>query len=313
LRKARFRGQWLLLCLLLLVGGLLLLADVLAVPDVPLADLVRLYGGGTSKFVDVEGLRVHMRDEGQGPPLVLLHGTGASLHTWDGWEAALSGQHRVVRMDLPGFGLTGPSEAGDYSIPAFVAFLEAFRKKVGLDTFALGGNSLGGQIAWAYAVAYPQHVTELILVDPAGYPVQKPALVFRLARLPLLSSLLVHADPRPMVRRTLRTAYGDESKVTQELVRRYTLLALRAGNRAAFVARARVSQVDRSADIKKVAVPTLILWGQKDRLLPVSDAARFAAAIPGSKLVLYEGVGHVPMEEIPEQSAADAEAFLSRR
>jgi pimeloyl-ACP methyl ester carboxylesterase len=309
--KARFRGQWLLLSLALVAGVLLLLGDVLAVPDVPLSELVALYGGGTSKFLDVDGMRVHMRDEGQGPPLVLLHGTGASLHTWDGWVAALSGQHRIIRMDLPGFGLTGPSPQGDYALPAFVSFLEDFRKKVGLERFALGGNSLGGQIAWAYAVAYPQHVTELILVDPAGYPVQKPALVFQLARLPLLSSLLVHADPRPMVRRTLREAYGDASKVTAELVRRYTLLALRPGNRAAFVARARVSQVDRSADIHKVAVPTLLLWGREDRLLPVSDATRFAAAIPGCKLVIYQGVGHVPMEEIPERSAADVEAFLS--
>jgi pimeloyl-ACP methyl ester carboxylesterase len=311
--RTLLRRRWLLLSVALGLGALFLLADVLAVPDIPVEELLPLYGGGASKFLDVDGLQVHDRDEGQGPVLVLLHGTAASLQTWDGWVAALAGQHRIIRMDLPGFGLTGPSATGDYAIPAYVAFLEDFRKRLGLSRFALAGNSLGGQIAWGYAVAHPHEVTELILVDPAGYPIEKPALAFRLARLPVLSTLLAHADPRPMVRKTLRLAYGDPSKVTPELIRRYTQLSLRAGNRLAFVQRARVSQVDRSADIPKVSVPTLILWGREDRLIPVTDAARFQAAISGSKVILYDSVGHVPMEEIPERSAADVEAFLSKR
>jgi len=310
----RFRGfRWLLAGAALLAGLLLLVLDMTAVPDVPLEELLPLYATGASKFVDVDGLHVHYRDEGQGPALLLLHGTGSSLHTWDAWAAALSVGHRVVRMDLPGFGLTGPSPTGDYSIPAFVAFVEDFRQAVGLARFALAGNSLGGQIAWSYAIVFPTRVTDLILVDPAGYPILKPALVFRLARLPVFSALLAHADPRPMVRRTLRAAYGDPSKVTPELIQRYTLLALRAGNRAAFVARARVSQADRSADIGKVRARTLILWGRQDRLIPVTDAARFAKAIPGAEVIIYDGVGHVPMEEMGERSAADVEAFLAKR
>ena len=311
--RTLLRRRWLLLSVALGLGALFLLADVLAVPDIPVEELLPLYGGGASKFLDVDGLQVHYRDEGQGPVLVLLHGTAASLQTWDGWVAALAGQHRIIRMDLPGFGLTGPSATGDYAIPAYVAFLEDFRKRLGLSRFALAGNSLGGQIAWSYAIVFPTRVTDLILVDPAGYPILKPALVFRLARLPVFSALLAHADPRPMVRRTLRAAYGDPSKVTPELIQRYTLLALRAGNRAAFVARARVSQADRSADIGKVRARTLILWGRQDRLIPVTDAARFAKAIPGAEVIIYDGVGHVPMEEMGERSAADVEAFLAKR
>jgi pimeloyl-ACP methyl ester carboxylesterase len=300
-----------LLVLLLAAAACAVVASRVFTRDIRVEALLPLYATGVSKFIDVGGMRVHYRDEGQGPVVVLLHGTASSLHTWDDWTEALAPRHRVIRMDLPGFGLTGPSPAGDYTTSAYVSFLESFREALGLTRFALAGNSLGGQVAWSYAVAHPDRVTDLILVDPAGFPIQHPVLAFRLARIPLLSSLLVHLEPLPMVKRTLREAYGDPSKVTPELVRRYRRLALREGNRSAFVARARVAQQDTSADIPKVRARTLILWGQEDRLIPVSDAARFAAAIPGAKLILYPGVGHVPMEEIGKRSAADAEAFLS--
>jgi alpha/beta hydrolase fold len=108
--------------------------------DLPLDELKRSYAGGASRFVDVGGLAVHYRDEGEGPPLLLLHGTGSSLHTWDAWAEALRAHFRVIRMDLPGFGLTGPNQQDDYRIDTFVAFLEAFRSKLGLDGFALAGH-----------------------------------------------------------------------------------------------------------------------------------------------------------------------------
>ena len=301
--------RWLFATALPLLALLFLFSRTLA-KDIPVEQLLPLDATGASKFVDVKGLSVHYRDEGTGPPLLLLHGTGASLHTWNAWASALSSHHRVIRMDLPGFGLTGPSRAGDYSIPAFVAFVEAFREALGLSRFALGGNSLGGEIAWSYAVAYPQRVTELVLVDPAGFPIEKPALVFTLARIPVLSTLLTKLDPGPMVKRTLREAYGDPSKVTPALVARYRRLALREGNRVAFVARAQQARVDRSAAISLVRVPTLVLWGSEDHLIPVADAARFSHAIPGAELIIYDGVGHVPMEEIGDRSARDVDAFL---
>jgi pimeloyl-ACP methyl ester carboxylesterase len=296
--------------------------------DIPLEDLKQRYAGGASRFVDVGGLAVHYRDEGAGPPLLLLHGTGASLHTWDGWTQALRGQFRVIRMDLPGFGLTGPSrpeepalpETGgarkraayedDYRIEAYVEFVEAFRKRLGLDAFALAGNSLGGLIAWSYAVAHPAQVNALVLLDPAGYPVARPVLLFRLAQVPGLSWLLARLDPGPLAAKTLRDAYGDPGKITPALVERYRELSLREGNRRAFVARARTRGVDHRADIPKVRAPTLILWGSLDRLIPVEHAERFRRAIPGASSIVYQGIGHVPMEEIPERSAADAGGFV---
>lgn len=241
--------SWLLLCAVL-TGMLGLGLGLTLARDIPVAALLPEYATGASRFIDVDGMKVHYRDEGSGPPLLLLHGTGASLHTFNAWAAALSPHFRVVRMDLPGFGLTGPSPGADYSIPAFVAFVESFRKAVGLERFALGGNSLGGQIAWSYAVQYPERVTELILVDSAGYPIHRPVLLFRLARTPVLSSLLALMDPGFLVKKTLHEAYGDAGKVTPELSERYRRLALREGNRAAFVARAQVASVDECGHLE---------------------------------------------------------------
>jgi pimeloyl-ACP methyl ester carboxylesterase len=304
-RKWLRRGLWAVLAAVVLA-----IASQVA-RDVPLDELKRSYAGGSSRFVEVDGLPVHYRDEGAGPAIVLLHGTGASLHTWDAWAGALRPHFRVIRMDLPGFGLTGPNREDDYRIDAYVAFVEAFRSKLELDGFALAGNSLGGQIAWSYAVAHPERVKALVLLDPSGYPIDRPALVFRLARIPGMSWLMTKLDPGPITEKTLRDCYGDPRKITPALVERYRKLALREGNRRAFVARVARRGWDRSADIAKVRAPTLILWGAQDRLIPVAHAHRFERAIPGARLIVYDGVGHVPMEEIGERSAADAEAFLS--
>jgi len=279
--------------------------------DIPLETLKQRYGQPPSKFIELDGLAVHYRDEGAGPPLVLIHGTGASLHTWQKWSGLLRRDFRVIRMDLPGFGLTGPEPSGDYTSGAYVRFLESLVEKLGLQRFDLAGNSLGGFIAWRYASAHPERVHKLILVDAAGYPLRHPLpLVFRLARIPLLSSLLANMDPRPLVVRTLREAYADPSKVTPELMDRYTDLSLRAGNRRAFSDRASTSEPDHAGEIRNIAAPSLIMWGSLDSFLPVADAERFARDLPHSRVIVYEGVGHVPMEEIGSQSAADAKAFL---
>lgn len=280
--------------------------------DLPLEVLKPELATGASKFVDVDGLSVHYRDEGTGPPLLLLHGTGSSLHTWDAWTEELRGHLRVIRMDLPGFGLTGPNRDDDYRIGRYVEFVEAFRRRLGLEAFALAGNSLGGEIAWSYAVVHPQQVSALVLVDPAGYPIERPALVFRLAKIPGLAWFMTKLDPGPITAKTLRDAYGDQGKVTPALVEHYRKLALREGNRRAFVARSSLRGENHSGDIAKVRAPTLILWGKQDRLIPVAHAYRFEHAIPSARLIVYEGAGHVPMEEIGHRSAMDVDAFLVR-
>ena len=279
--------------------------------DIPLETLKQRYAQPPSKFMQLGRLSVHYRDEGSGPPLVMLHGTGASLHTWQGWSDALRRQLRVIRLDLPGFGLTGPEPSGDYSSAQYVRFLDRVADKLGLGSFYLAGNSLGGFIAWRYAAAHPERVGRLILVDAGGYPQnRRPLLVFRLAQVPVISSLLAQMNPRPLVARSLREVYADPSKVTPELIDLYTDLALRAGNREAFSARASTREADHTGELSRVSAPTLIMWGRLDTLIPASDAERFARDIRRSKVVIYEGVGHLPMEEAAARSVDDARSFL---
>ncbi len=302
----RWRG---LIVVVLILGALVWRFGARDIPVEALADLAP----PPSKFVDLAGLHVHYRDEGSGPAVLLLHGTGDSLHTWEPWVAGLRDRYRVVTLDLPGFGLTGPRADQDYSISAYVDFLSLFADRIKLEKFALGGNSFGGELAWTFAARHPERLTALLLLDAAGYPIPNPALVFRLARQPALSWLLAQLDPAMMVKKTLHDAFGDPSKVTPEMVDRYRRLALRAGNRDAFVARVKSAWHLHDDEVTKVTTPTLILWGSVDRLIPVANADLFMRDIPGARKIVYDGVGHAPQAEIPARSLADAAAFLDAR
>jgi len=256
-------------------------------------------------------MRVHYRDEGAGPPLVLLHGTSSSLHTWDGWVKALAGTRRLIRLDLPGFGLTGPAPDGDYSAERHARVVAALldRLEVGRADFA--GNSLGGRIALTFALAHPERVRKLILVDAAGFEQVPPPMLFKLAHTPILNRALLHLTPRFFVRRNLEEVYGDPSRLTDAVVERYQAMALRAGNRAAMLARMNGPQDPLLADrLGELKMPVLIEWGEQDRWIPLSSARGFQHAIAGAELRTYPGAGHIPMEELPEATARDADSFL---
>lgn len=286
--------------------------------DRTVAQLSARWAAPPSTFLPVAGLSVHLRDEGprdDPTPIVLLHGTSASLHTWDGWTAALVRDHRVIRFDLPGFGLTGPAADGDYSIAAYVRFVVAVLDALHVSRCVLAGNSLGGNIAWATAVAHPDRVAALVLVDAAGYRLESESVPigFRLAKVPVLNKLLLVTLPRRIVESSLRNVYGDPSKVTPALVDRYYELTLREGNRASLPLRFQQSKHgDHEGDIQKVTAPTLILWGGKDRLIPPSHADAFHRDIAGSELVRFDALGHVPHEEDPAATVAAVQAFLAR-
>jgi pimeloyl-ACP methyl ester carboxylesterase len=312
-RRPRWRRGTLiagLLALALLVGG----GFSQRRADLPFETVRARWATGASRFVELDGMQVHYRDEGSGPPILLLHGTSSSLHTWDGWTSALAPRYRVVRVDLPGFGLTGPSPAADYSIAAYVAFVDHAVARLGLASLVVGGNSLGGDIAWHYALAHPGKVRALVLVDSAGYPmVRGPApMAFRLARWPVLPRLLTGLDPRLLVEDALRANYGDPKRIRAGVVDRYLDLTLRAGNRGAFLDRLRAPRIDDSALIKTITTPTLILWGARDRVIDPGDAPRFARDIAGAELVVYDDLGHIPMEEDPERTVRAVAAFLAR-
>ena len=304
--------------LLLLAGGVFFaLAGLVAVwaPDIPMDELKRRWAQPPSQFLMVEGMQVHLRDEGprdDPQPLVLLHGTSDSLHTWDAWTAALKPQRRVIRFDLPGFGLTGPRPDNDYSIQAYVAFTRALLDRLGVQRCVLVGNSLGGEVAWASALAMPQRVQRLVLVDAAGYPLagQNVPLAFRLAQTKSVRWLLEYVLPRGLVQDSLLSVYGDPTKVTPDLVDRYYDMALRAGNRHALGHRIDLVRADSSQSIKALTQPTLVLWGALDRLIPVQSGQRFARDIAGARLVVFEGLGHLPHQEDPVRTVQEVRRFL---
>lgn len=301
---------------LVLVGGAVGVSKAWA-PDRTVADLQAKYAPPPSQLVAVDGMTVHLRDEGprdDPQPIVLLHGTSASLHTWEGWVTALKGQRRVIRFDLPGFGLTGPSPDNQYTAQRYVRFITAVYDHLGLQHTVLGGNSLGGALAWETALAMPGRVDKLILVDAAGYPMQAQSVPigFKLARIESLKPIMSKLLPRGMVESSLRNVYGDPSKVSPELVDRYYDLTLREGNRAALSERFKQSVWGGDADqIAKVKQPTLILWGDQDRLIPPDQGEHFKRDIAGSQLVVFPGLGHVPHEEDPAKTVAAVKAFLS--
>ena len=277
----------------------------------PLQELKARYTYPDSHFVEVQGMNVHYRKSGAGVPLLLIHGTGSSLHTWEGWATELKDSFEAVSLDLPAFGLTGPHPQRDYSIQAYVSFLHEFVETIGLDTFYLAGNSLGGFIAWEYALAHPDEARKLILICSAGWPRQQPLpFSLRLARTPIVKDVMKRVTPRPMFRKTLREVYYDDSKVTDELVDRYFELFLRPGNRQAYIDRIAQPQEAEPRRLEQLNIPVLIQWGVHDGWIPLTDAYRFEEVLPNARLITYEHAGHVPMEEIPGQTAADARAFL---
>jgi pimeloyl-ACP methyl ester carboxylesterase len=287
------------------------------VPDRPVSELTARWAPPPSRFVTANGMQVHVRDEGPRDdpmPLILLHGTGASLHTWDGWTRVLSERRRVVRFDLPGFGLTGPDPRDDYSIEAYVATAMAVADALGIETFDLAGNSLGGHVAWAAAVLHPNRVHRLVLVDSTGYPFESESVPigFRLARTPVVRDWLDDVLSRRLVEASVRDVYGDPDRVTTDLVDRYFELTTRAGNRRALVLRLAQQRAGESSDrIPELRQPTLILWGAKDRLVPLEVGRRFEREIPGSRLIVFDGLGHVPHEEDPAATVRPVIEFMN--
>jgi len=290
--------------------------------DIPLAELKDTYAPAPSKFIQVNDVLVHYRDEGNradSTPIVLIHGTAASLHTWEAWVKELKQTHRVISMDLPAYGLTGPNKTGDYSQEYYAQFMHHFLEKLDVKKCILGGNSLGGAIAWRYALNYPTEVSKLILIDAAGYPMESKSvpMAFQLAGIPVLKNLFQYVTPRFIVQKSIENVYADKTKVEPDLVDRYFNLALRAGNRQAFIERMSTFKTllndSTYLQIKNIKTPTLILWGDKDLLIPLTEAENFHADLPNDTLVVLKNLGHTPMEENPKQSLQVLTNFLGKK
>ncbi|MBB3169219.1 alpha/beta fold hydrolase [Simiduia aestuariiviva] len=285
-------------------------------PDVSLSELSKQYAKPPSQFAEINGQRLHLRDEGPKEddlPIVLLHGTSASLHTWDGWATELQSSRRVVRFDLPGFGLTGPSVDADYSIEYYAATVVGVLDALGIERCILVGNSLGGYVAWVAGLQYPERVEKLVLVDSAGIPFESASvpLGFKLAQIESLRWVTERFLPRALIAASVRNVYADSTRVTDQIIDRYYDLTRRAGNRRALIARFQQTQPSALAErLGELTQPTLILWGDHDRLIPLSVAEVFSKTIPDSQLIVLPNVGHVPQEEVPAQSLRAVRAFL---
>lgn len=288
-------------------------------PDTDPAEMRAKYASPASQFITLEpGLTVHVRDEGKrdGPALLLIHGSNSSLHTWEPWVARLGAEYRLISLDLTGHGLTGPHPRHDYSVEATVGVVDGVMSRLGIDRFAIAGNSMGGWVTWNYTLTHPEKISAMILVDSSGAPDARATalpLGFRLAQMAAFRPLLEIITPRGLVEKSLQQSVSVQSVVTPASVDRYWELLRYPGNREATGERQRGyprRKPASEAEMKRIAAPTLILWGERDTLTPVAGARWFGRTIKGAKTIVYPEIGHLPMEEDPDRSAADADAFL---
>ena len=310
--------KWLrriLIALVVVLAGAYLL---LRTPDTDPAAMKAKYGGAPSQFLALgNGMSVHLRDEGprDAPVIVLLHGSNADLHTWDPWTAQLSKSYRVIRFDQPGHGLTGPAPDGIYTPERIVDTIEQITTQLGVTRFALAGNSMGGSNALHYALAHPEKLTGLVLIDSGGAPqlAKEPGNIgFKIAQTPGLRNLMLIITPRALVEQSLSQSVFNQAIVTPAAVDRYWELLRYPGNRQATLDRfAGGWSVFDAGKLAVLKLPVLILWGAHDGLIAPDSAQWFKRTLPASSLIIYPDAGHLPMEEVAARSAGDLSAWLA--
>lgn len=300
--------------------GLIVLGVVIAgalvwlyTPDEQRDVLMAKYAQPPSAFLDIAGVRLHVRDTGPraAPVVILLHGFGASLQTWEDWVRDLQSDHRVIRYDLPGFGLTGADPSGDYMDARSIAVLLALLDRLGIARTSLVGNSMGGRIAWTFAALHPERVDKLVLVSPDGFASQ--GLAYGVApKVPLMMRVLPYVLPSFMLRASLAPAYANAGVITHALFTRYRDMMLAPGVRRAIVQRmGQQVLVDPVPLLKRIEAPTLLMWGELDGMIPFANSADYLRALPHGTLAALPGIGHLPQEEAPE-TVSIVRAFLDR-
>ena len=301
----------------MLAAGLLLAALLgggwLWTPDLDRATLEAKYAAPPSEFIEVAGVRLHVRDTGpkDAPALLLLHGFGSSLQTWDAWAQVLQADHRVVRFDLPGAALTGADPTGNYSDERGVQIIAALMDRLGLQRATVVGHSMGGRLAWRFAAEQPQRVDKLVLVAPDGYA--SPGFEYGKApEVTPLVRLMQYVLPRAVVGMSLKPAYADPRDMSEADLDRYDDLMRAPGVRTALIARMQQLVLqDPAPFLRRIAAPTLLLWGSKDAMIPVANAQDYLRDLPHARLVTLPGAGHLLQEESAAVSVAAVQAFLA--
>jgi pimeloyl-ACP methyl ester carboxylesterase len=287
--------------------------------DIPYDTLETVYSVPDTQFMTLDdGLKIHFTDTGpqDRAAIVLVHGFSASLHTWDAWKTDLEMDYRVITLDLPGHGLSRAEDPAEAKISRFVSVVHEVTQDLGVDRFTLAGNSMGGNTAWSYALAHPETLDGLILVAASGWPEEAgegddSPFIFTLLSNPLARMVMKDLDMTSFTRSGLEGSYTDQSFVTDELVERYVALSRAPGHRETLLAIMAGDRVPATQEaVAQIAVPTLVMWGRDDNLVPVSGAQKFADAIAGSDLVIYDNIGHLPQEENAAQSIEDVRSFM---
>lgn len=281
-------------------------------PDKSRAELEASYLADPKDMIDVLGMKLHVRDSGprSAPAVIMIHGMASHLQTWDAWAEALDGAFRIIRFDLPGSGLSPPDPSGDYTDARSIAVLSSLMQKLDIASVSLIGNSLGGRIAWKFAASYPERVTRLVLVSPDGFA--SPGFDYgKAADVPLIMSAMKYVLPKSMLRSNLAIAYSDHDRLTEETLDRYYDLMLAPDARGALLNRMQQTVLeDPEPILQTIEVPTLLLWGEDDGMIPVANAADYQRNLADARLVRLPDLGHVPHEEKPGISLVPARAFL---
>lgn len=281
--------------------------------DIPAAQLEAQWAKPPSAFVTLDGVRLHYRDEGSGPAIVLLHANYASLFMWEPWVAALRDRYRVIRVDLPAHGLTGPEPEGNYTLERIQGLFERFVDERGLARFTVIGTSIGGTVAMRYTADHPQRIERLVLISPGSLEARVRGRTTP-AEVPRAADLLGYVTPRAFTRFMLENDYGDPTRVTDSVVDEWHSMWRREGNRLAMINLLR-QYVSGGVEekIRSVRVPVLLLWGEKNRRVPVSLAYETRALLENSpevRLEILPGIGHMLVQEAPQESAQLVRAYL---
>ncbi len=310
--------KWVLRIFGCLLAVLFIAFLVFRTPDTDAREMRAKYGAAPSQFVEIgEGVRVHLRDEGprNAPAIVLLHGSAADLHTWEPWVENLRETHRVIRFDQIGHGLTGADPNDDYSMDSFVADIDEVADALALDRFILAGSSMGGAHAVGYAMAHPEKLAGLVLVGASGAPVRPErgaSLAYQLAQTPVLNQVMTQITPRSMIESNLRATLSNQDVATEDTIDRYWELLRYPGNRDATIKRFATPRTAFEAeDVSRISMPSLLIWGAEDPLIPLGSGEWYDTHLANSTLTSLPSIGHLPQEEAPKASVATLREWLA--
>ncbi|HIJ75368.1 MAG TPA: alpha/beta hydrolase [Deltaproteobacteria bacterium] len=267
---------------------------------------------------EYKGFSINYEDQGQGQPIILLHGFGAGTYTWRHILTHFSKAYRVIAIDLKGHGLSDKPRDNNYSVADQGDIIYEFIKEHSLDNVTLVGNSMGGAVSITTYLMQCDHgtnyISKLVLIDSASYRQRLPVFISVL-RIPIINVLLpCLTSTKFRARNVLQEAFFDRTGITEDMVASYASYLSLPGSSYALTKTAQQivpSNIDEVTErYKSITIPVLIIWGEKDTIIPLEVGRKLAANIPNSKLVVIPNCGHIPQEECPSQAIEAMESFM---